>query len=323
MLPERQAAVEAILNAGHIPAGMELFAAGDKSQLDVIRRWIDESDVFMLILGSRYGSIDTPSGKSYIHLEYEYALEKSKPHFVAVISDKASEKKVKKLGTGGVDDPKLLKQFRDGITLGKLCKFFDEPKDIKLIVFESLALHAANPNLSGWVRGSDVINPKETAEALARLSAENADLRKRLEEANASITREMIAGIPIEEAARRLYNERIDLSNIIDETSNPLIPNTFKVEMAKAISTIAGSDPVNSITCLSVLLNMVEIFAKGVGPDKHNRYSTRAILYYYFSAKLALYNIVSINDGICHLTADGARFVNLARPIFDRLEEEG
>ena len=30
---ERQAAVEAILKAGHIPAGMELFAAGNDSQL--------------------------------------------------------------------------------------------------------------------------------------------------------------------------------------------------------------------------------------------------------------------------------------------------
>jgi Domain of unknown function (DUF4062) len=30
---ERQAAVEGILSAGHIPAGMELFAAGDQSQM--------------------------------------------------------------------------------------------------------------------------------------------------------------------------------------------------------------------------------------------------------------------------------------------------
>jgi predicted Na+-dependent transporter len=33
---ERQAAVEAILTAGHIPAGMKLFAAGDDSQMKVI-----------------------------------------------------------------------------------------------------------------------------------------------------------------------------------------------------------------------------------------------------------------------------------------------
>ena len=42
MSAERQAAVEAILQAGHIPAGMELFAAGDESQLETIRRWIDD-----------------------------------------------------------------------------------------------------------------------------------------------------------------------------------------------------------------------------------------------------------------------------------------
>jgi hypothetical protein len=75
MLLERQAAVEAILRAGHIPAGMELFAAGDESQLETIRRWIDDSDVFMLILGGRYGSIEPKSGKSYLQLEYEYAAD--------------------------------------------------------------------------------------------------------------------------------------------------------------------------------------------------------------------------------------------------------
>ncbi len=47
---ERQAAVEAILSAGHIPAGMELFTAGDESQMAVIERWIDESDAYLLIL---------------------------------------------------------------------------------------------------------------------------------------------------------------------------------------------------------------------------------------------------------------------------------
>src|ERR1700682_4809541 len=98
MLAERQAAVEAILRSGHIPAGMELFAAGDESQLETIRRWIDDSDVFMLILGGRYGSIESKSGKSYIELEYEYALNAKKPLFAAVISDAYLETKVKAAG---------------------------------------------------------------------------------------------------------------------------------------------------------------------------------------------------------------------------------
>jgi Domain of unknown function (DUF4062) len=47
LIEERQAAVSAILKAGHIPAGMELFTAGDKSQLDTINSWIDESDIYI------------------------------------------------------------------------------------------------------------------------------------------------------------------------------------------------------------------------------------------------------------------------------------
>ena len=36
LIEERQAAVEAFLDAGHIPAGMELFKAGNESQLKTI-----------------------------------------------------------------------------------------------------------------------------------------------------------------------------------------------------------------------------------------------------------------------------------------------
>lgn len=43
LIHERQAAVEAILTAGHIPAGMELFTSGDESQMEVIKQWIEES----------------------------------------------------------------------------------------------------------------------------------------------------------------------------------------------------------------------------------------------------------------------------------------
>lgn len=58
---------------GHIPAGMELFQAGSQSQKLTIERWIDESDVYLLILGSRYGSIEPVSNMSYTHWEYDYA----------------------------------------------------------------------------------------------------------------------------------------------------------------------------------------------------------------------------------------------------------
>ena len=100
---ERQSAVEAILRAGHIPAGMELFAAGNESQLEVIKRWIEESDVYMLLLGGRYGSIESKSQLSYIEIEYCYANEIGKPSFAIVISEKALENKVKEKGQAVIE----------------------------------------------------------------------------------------------------------------------------------------------------------------------------------------------------------------------------
>ncbi|MGA2178213.1 MAG: DUF4062 domain-containing protein [Verrucomicrobiota bacterium] len=45
LIDERQAAVAAILKAGHIPAGMELFIAGDRTQMETIQLWIEASDM--------------------------------------------------------------------------------------------------------------------------------------------------------------------------------------------------------------------------------------------------------------------------------------
>lgn len=175
---ERQAAVEAILSAGHIPAGMELFSAGDESQMTVIKRWIDESDVYLLILGGRYGSVEPTSGKSYTHLEYEYAVEKGKPLFAVVINNSALEEKVKANGTTVIeqDSPHLLKEFKSQV-LSNLVKFFDDKKDIKLAVHETLSDFNYRKDLTGWVRGDNAVNTGLLAEEIARLTKENADLR--------------------------------------------------------------------------------------------------------------------------------------------------
>ncbi|MFO0801865.1 MAG: DUF4062 domain-containing protein, partial [Gemmataceae bacterium] len=197
MLAERQAAVEAILRAGHIPAGMELFAAGDESQLETIRRWIDDSDVFMLILGGRYGSIEPKSGKSYIELEYEYALKHKKPLFAAVIADAYLEAKVKAAGPAAIETVHgvQLKAFRETVTK-KICRFFGDVNELKLIVFESLSNFERNEGLAGWIRGNDVIDPKATLEELSRLQAENTSLRTQVQDLEAFISTASAAGQP-------------------------------------------------------------------------------------------------------------------------------
>lgn len=47
---ERRAVIEMIINMGHIPVGMEAFQASDDSQWEYIKRRIDESDYYVLII---------------------------------------------------------------------------------------------------------------------------------------------------------------------------------------------------------------------------------------------------------------------------------
>lgn len=177
---ERQAAVEAILAAGHIPAGMELFAAGDESQMEVIKQWIDESDVYLLILGGRYGSIDPKSGKSYTQLEYEYALSKGKPLFACVIKDSALDVRVKKHGMEMLDKHrKEWDAFRE-LVQSKLVEFWEDSKDIKIAIANKLSQLSRREDLVGWVRAHKEADLPALSNEIARLSKENADLRTQL-----------------------------------------------------------------------------------------------------------------------------------------------
>jgi len=109
LIEERQAAVEAVLQAGHIPAGMELFTAGNETQWQVIKKWIDESDVFLLILGGRYGTYNEKTEKSYIHMEYDYAKSRGIRIATVILSDSFLNKKNDKLKSAEVKSAEVKK----------------------------------------------------------------------------------------------------------------------------------------------------------------------------------------------------------------------
>lgn len=178
---ERQAAVQAILKAGHIPAGMELFTAGDKSQMETIKRWIDESDIYMLILGGRYGSIEPTTSLSYTELEYDYAVEKEKPLFAVVITDDALERNVKAHGTERLEreQPAALADFKKKV-LSNISSFYDDPKDIKLAVHETIGDFIGRYDFSGWIRGNTVADTAPLLEEITRLTRQRNDLETQL-----------------------------------------------------------------------------------------------------------------------------------------------
>lgn len=156
---ERQVAVQAILDAGHIPAGMELFRSGSASQIQTIQKWIDESDVYCLILGGRYGSMVPGLNISYIEQEYLYALEKKMPLFAVVLSDRFIYQKA-------LQNPNFAEkqhiaeycQFKNLVN-SKVVRYADDCKDIQLIIQNSLMGYALDSNLKGWVRYNQNIKP--------------------------------------------------------------------------------------------------------------------------------------------------------------------
>jgi hypothetical protein len=138
LVDHRLAAMEAILAAGHIPAAMEQFSPGDETAWEKIKTWIEESDAFILILGGRYGSVEPSSGKSYVQLEYEYAVATKKPFFAMVIDNSHHEQRVKELGliVDERESPQRYKDFRTMVTQ-RLCSFWKDKRTSKLLCFRS------------------------------------------------------------------------------------------------------------------------------------------------------------------------------------------
>ena len=168
---------------------MELFTSGDESQMEVIKQWIDESDIFLLILGGRYGSLEPRTEKSYTQLEYEYAVDKGKPLFACLVTEAAQEKRVKEFGTDVMEteNPQKLKEFRS-LVRTRMIREWEDFKDIKIAVGETLAAFSRRDDLIGWVRPSQEANMPALADEIARLSKENAELRNQLEKSGSEDT---------------------------------------------------------------------------------------------------------------------------------------
>ena len=50
---ERQAVLESVLKLRHIPVGMEHFVSTNEEQFNYIKRLLDETDYYIIIIGNR------------------------------------------------------------------------------------------------------------------------------------------------------------------------------------------------------------------------------------------------------------------------------
>lgn len=175
---ERRAVIEAILDLGHIPIGMEAFQASNEEQWSYIKKRIDEADYYIIIVAERYGST-ADDGRSYTEMEYDYAREKGVPVAAFLLHDEARTE-WRREKADSIDDRKKIDLFRKKCQ-GLLVKFWRNKDDLAAACTKSISHLMSNFPRDGWIPAKDAIRP-EVANEFARLTEENHSIKQKLDE---------------------------------------------------------------------------------------------------------------------------------------------
>lgn len=175
LVEERESIIKAVLELYHIPIGMEMFSAEDEDQWEIIRRTIEVSDYYILVLGLRYGS-KTSDGISFTHKEYNYALEKKIPILAFLMKDSVALS-----GDKRDDDLTDIKKFRDIVLKNsKMSQFWDTKDQLIKNVSVSLMKQIMQKPGIGWIRGDNTVVSESLSNELSVLSKENRELREKI-----------------------------------------------------------------------------------------------------------------------------------------------
>ncbi|MEB8015699.1 DUF4062 domain-containing protein [Raoultella ornithinolytica] len=175
LVEERESIIKAVLELYHIPIGMEMFSAEDEDQWEIIRRTIEVSDYYILVLGLRYGS-KTSDGISFTHKEYNYALEKKIPILAFLMNDSVALPGCKR-----DDDLTDIKGFRETVLANsKMAQFWDTKDQLVKNVSVSLMKQIMQKPGIGWIRGDNTVVSESLSNELSILSKENRELREKI-----------------------------------------------------------------------------------------------------------------------------------------------
>jgi hypothetical protein len=177
---EREAVAKAILEIGDIPVGMEMFSAADETQWKLIKRQIEQSDYYVVLVAHRYGS--TVEDISFTEREYDYAIEQGVP-VLGFLLDGKSEWPPDRID----NDPPTrarLEAFKTKIK-SKMVSFWTSADSLTSKVLAALSKQKNLNPMPGWVRAINIPGPETVAEVarlaqeVARLSEDNSTLRRK------------------------------------------------------------------------------------------------------------------------------------------------
>ncbi len=195
--PEREAVLDAIRRVQSRHNAMEFFGARPGRPIDVCLDEVRKSDLLVVIVGLKYGSLPSGMGVSYSQAEYEEGVRREKPCLVYLRDD---------------DVPILAKFVEQDPDKLKLLKTWKEALNAK----HTVAKFESWPKLAVQVAADigDVLLVRATAEAKGVAEAPLREVLKRLGE-----TEVAEAEIPdrLAKAADELLRLRADLARLSND----------------------------------------------------------------------------------------------------------
>lgn len=170
---ERAAVIQCLLDNDCIPVGMEQFPSSNMSQMEYIKKMLDDCDYYILIVGGRYGSLDD-DGTGYTEKEYNYALQKKIP-VMAFVFDHPEELPNKKCEQTDTGKEKFI-TFRNRVWNSKrLVKGYSDIGDLKAKVITAVIASIRDYPAVGWVRGDSIpeIDENESDEVFKKKLAKH------------------------------------------------------------------------------------------------------------------------------------------------------
>lgn len=146
---ERLAVTKALLEMGVMPLGMEFFPAASEAPTEVIQKFLQRCDYFIVISAGRYGTICPGTGKSYTEMEVDIAEELDVPilTFLHENPDQIPQAHCEK----EPDQQLRLTAFQTRLR-AKTCKTFSTPQSLASHVVTAMHHAMKETPRDGWTR---------------------------------------------------------------------------------------------------------------------------------------------------------------------------
>jgi hypothetical protein len=148
--------LQAILDAGHIPDGMELWAADARPTLQVIREKLKLCDVHVVVLGHRYGEILSRQKIGFTEWEYRQSKEAKRPVISFLLQEEAVKEAWKK-NSPSKAEKELYWNFREELIHKSICQIYPNQRMPRIDTHVTNALNQVVDGehlraLPGWIR---------------------------------------------------------------------------------------------------------------------------------------------------------------------------